>query len=162
MKYTFKESLISLNDIHKNTLPQKPPRSLKKTEVIFELNALFNATPHPITFQKKFLNILHYHTDNLYVFTDDSKDNDKTAVLNKTIIKKTLPTKCSIFTAEARATDLAFNIISKSKLKKHIVFTDSLLVLVSLSNKKKLVNPLITKLLSRLDSMFNRNEIIIC
>ena len=50
---------------------------------------------------------------------------------------------------------------SKSKHKKFIIFSDSLSVLLSFRNKK-IQNPLITKLLSRLDSMFNRKEIIIC
>ena len=60
----------------------------------------------------------------------------------------------SIFTAEARAIDQALNIISKSKRKKFL-FSDSLSVLLSLRNKK-FQNPLIIKLLSRLDSMSNR------
>ena len=60
----------------------------------------------------------------------------------------------SIFTAEARAIHLAFNIISKSKHKKFIIFSDSLSVLLSLSNKK-FENPLIIELLSRLDLMSN-------
>ena len=66
----------------------------------------------------------------------------------------------SIFTAEARAIDLALNIISKSKHKKFI-FSDSLSAFLSLRNKK-FQNPLIIELLSRLDSMSNRKEIIIC
>ena len=66
----------------------------------------------------------------------------------------------SIFTAEASAIDLALNIISKSKHKKFI-FSDSLSVLLSLRNKR-FQNPLIIELLSRLDSMSNRKEIIIC
>ena len=41
-----------------------------------------------------------------------------------------------------------------------MIFSDSLSVLLSLSNKK-LENPLIIKLLSRLDSMSNSKEIII-
>ena len=94
---------------------------------------------------------------------DGSKDNDRAAcaaVLNKTVLKKALPKESSIFTAEARAIDLALNIISKSKHKKFI-FSDSLSILLSLRNKK-FQNPLIIKLLSRLDSMSNRKEIIIC
>ena len=67
----------------------------------------------------------------------------------------------SIFTVEAHAIDLALNIILKSKHKKFIIFSDSLSVLLSLRNKK-FQNPLIIKLLSRLDSMSNRKEIIIC
>ena len=82
-------------------------------------------------------------------------------VLNKTVLKKALPNESSIFTAEARAIDLALNIISKSKHKKFIKFSDSLSVLQSLRNKK-FQNPFIIKLLSRLDSISNRKEIIIC
>ena len=52
------------------------------------------------------------------------------------------------------------NIISKSKHKKFI-FSDSLSVLLLLRNKK-FQNPLIIKLLSRLDFMSNRKKIIIC
>ena len=115
--------------------------ALKKTEVIFELNELPKIKPHPITYQEKFHHILQHRPDLLHVFTDGSKDNDKTAraaVLNKTIIEKALPTETSIFTAEARAIDLALDIFSKSKYKKFIIFSDSLSVLLSLSNKKNL------------------------
>ena len=41
----------------------------------------------------------------------------------------------SIFTVEARVIDQAFDIISKSKHKKFIIFSDSLSVLLSSSNK---------------------------
>ena len=67
---------------------------------------------------------------------DGSKDNDKTAcvaVLNKTIIKKGLPTESSLFTPEARAIDLALDIISNSEHQKFIIFSETLLVLLSLS-----------------------------
>ena len=95
---------------------------------------------------------------------DGSKDNGRAvcaAVLNKTVLKKALSRESSIFTAEAHAIDLALNIFSKSKHKKFIIFSDSLSFLLSLRNKK-IQNPLIIKLLSRLDSMSNRKEIIIC
>ena len=133
MKSTLKESNISLNDIHESILPQTPHWIIKNPKVIFELNELPKTKTHPITYQEKFHGILHHH-----VFTDGSMDNDKTAcaaVLNKIIIKKALPTESSIFTAEARPTELALDIILKSKHKKFIIFTDSLSVLQSLSNK---------------------------
>ena len=72
---------------------------------------------------------------------DGSKDNNKTAcaaVLNKAIIKKALPTESSIFPAEACAIDLALDIISKSKHMTFMIFSDSLSILLSLSNKKTL------------------------
>ena len=63
----------------------------------------------------------------------------------------------SIFTAEVYAIDLALNIISRDKHNKFIIFSDSLSVLTSLENKK-LENPLIVKLLSRLDSMSSHKK----
>ena len=132
--------------------------------MILELNEHSKTKTHPSTYLEKFHNILQHHPDHLYAFTDGSKDNGRAAcaaVLNKIVLKKALPTESSIFTAEARAIDLALNITSKSKPKKFILFSDSLSVLLSLRNKK-FQNPLIIKLLSRLDSMSNRKEIIIC
>ena len=85
---------------------------------------------HPRTYQEKFHNILRRHSDHLYVFTDGSKDNDKTAcaaVLNKTITKKALPTESSIFTTEA------LDIISKSKQEIYLI----LRLALSLTNTKQ-------------------------
>ena len=137
--------------------------SLKTTS-----NSLIKQTPHnKNTSQhlsgKKFLTIVLHHPDHQYIFTDGSKDSNKTAcdaVLNKIIHKKALPMKSSIFTAEVRDIDLALNIISKDKhkktlsYKKCIVLSNSVSVLTSLRNKK-LENPLIVKLLSH-------EEIILC
>ena len=66
-----------------------------------------------------------------------------------------------MFTAEAHAIDQAFDIISMSKHKKFIIFSDSLSVLLSLRNKR-FKNPLIIKLLWRWVSMSNSEQIIIC
>ena len=107
-----------------------------------------------MTYQEKFHNILLHYPDHLYVFLDGSKENYKTtrvAVLNKTTIKKALSTESSIFTVEPRAIDVALDISLKSKRKKCIIFLELLLVLLSLSNKKKLENPLFIKLLSKVD-----------
>ena len=157
IKSTLKESNISLNDMHASILLQIPPW-------IFELKELPKTKSHPINYQEKFHNILQHHPDHLYIFMDGSKDNDKTAcaaILNKTIIKKAFLMESSVFTEEAWAIDLAFNIIAKSKHKKFIIFSGLLSVLLSLSNKR-LENTLIIKVLSRLDSMSNSKKIIIC
>ena len=116
------------------------------------------------TYLEKFHAILLYYPDHQYIFTDGSKDNNKTAcaaILNKTIHKKALPMKSTIFTAEVCAIDLALNIISRDKHNKFIIFSDSLSVLTLLKNKK-LENSLIVKLLSRLNSMSSHKKIILC
>ena len=72
-------------------------------------------------------------------------------------------TMASVF--EKLATELKLKlkfIIFKLKLKfKFTIFSDSLYVLTSQENKK-LKNPLIVKLLSRLDSMSSHHKIILC
>ena len=153
MEPILKESTIPLNNIHKSILPQIPPWIQQKQ--------LHKTKTHPFTYQEKHQNILQQHPDYLCIYTDGSKDNDKTAcaaVLNKIIKTKALPMESSIFTAEACAIDLALDMISKEKHKKFIIFLDS--VLSSLNNKK-LEHPLIIKLLCRLHSTSNK-EIVFC
>ena len=114
-------------------------KPIKTPKVILELNEHSKIKTHPITYQEKFYNILHHHPDHLYVFTDGFEDNSMAtcaAVLNKTVLKKAFPGESSTFTTEARSIDLALNIISKSKHKKFIIFSDSLSILLSLRNKK--------------------------
>ena len=112
---------------------------LEVTYFLHKLTAFFFSHPHindqvtsglqtlVLPKQEKILIVI------LNTFMDGSKDNGRAAckaVLNKTVLKKALPRESSIFTAEAHAIDLALNIISKSKHKKFIIFSDSLSVLL--------------------------------
>ena len=72
----------------------------------------------PNTYLEKNHTILLYHPDHEFICTDSSKNSNTTAraaVHDKTIHKKALPMKSSIFTAEVCTIDLALNIISKNK-----------------------------------------------
>ena len=164
MEPIIKESKIPLNNIHETLIPKKAPWTIKKPQVILELSELPKTKTHPTIYQNKLYNILEHHPNHLRIFTDGSKDSDKTgcaAISNNKVIRKALPKESSIFTAETCAIDLALNIISENKHKRYIILSDSLSVLLSLRNKK-LEDPLIIKLLSRLDSMSNTKEILIC
>ena len=155
------ESAISVTRVHKSILPQIPPSIINKHQVILQLNKLPETKTHPSTYVERFDTILPHHLDHQYIFTDGSKDSNKTAyaaVLNETTHNRALPMKSSIFTAEVCAMDLALGIISRDK-HEFIIFSDLLSVLTSLRNKK-LKNPLIVKLLCRLVSMSSHNEII--
>ena len=69
----------------KASYPQIPPWIIKIPQVIFQLNKLPKTKIHPRTYLEKLNTIL---VDHQYIFTDGSKDNNKTAcatVLNKTI-----------------------------------------------------------------------------
>ena len=139
-------------------------RLLEKPEVIFYLNELPPQKNHPGTYIEKFHHILSDYPENIHVFTDGSKDHSRTAcaaVLNKIIHKKALPMESSIFSAEVCNIDLTLNIISRGKHNTFIILSDSLSVLTSLEYKK-LENPLIVKLLSRLESMSWHEKIFLC
>ena len=135
------ESAISVTNVHKSILPQIPLWIIKKPHVILQLNKLPKTKTHPSTYLKKFHTVLLHHPDHQYIFTDGSKDSNKTAcaaVLNKTIHKKVLSIKSSIFTAEVCAIDLALNIISENKHNKFIIFYDSLFLCINITEIKKI------------------------
>ena len=164
MKSMLQEFEMSVKNILQDIFPETPPWILEKPEVILKLNEFPKTKTHPSTYTEKFNHILLDYPEHLHVFTDGFRDHSRTmcaAVLNETIHKKALPMESSIFTAEICAIDLALNIISKSKGKKFLIFSDSLSVLTSLCYKK-FENPLIIKLLSRLDLMSNHKEIVMC
>ena len=73
-----KESTIPLNNIHKSILPQIPSWIIKNPKINLQLNQLHKTKTHPFTYQEKHQNILQQHPDYLYVYTDGSKDNNKT------------------------------------------------------------------------------------
>ena len=152
MKSMLQQSKISVKNIHLDIFPKTPPWILEKPEVILKLKT----KTHPCTYIEKFHHhIVSHNPEHLHVLKDGSKDHSRTtcaAVLNKVIHQKALPMESSIFNAEVCAIHLALNIISRDKHNTFIIFSDSLSVLTSLKNKK-LENPLIVKLLSRLDSM---------
>ena len=157
MKSMLQESEKSVKNILQDISPETPPWILEKPDVIFKLNELPKTKPHPSTYSEKSHHILMDYPEHLHVFMDGSKDHTRTAcvaVLNETIYKKALPMESSIFTAEVCVIDLALNIIGK----KFLIFSDSPSVLTSMCNKK-FENPLIIKLLSRLDLMPCHNEI---
>ena len=62
---------------------------------------------------------------------------------------------------EAYAINIALDLISESRNNKFIIFSDSLSVLESLKNRK-FNNPLIIKILCKLENLSNDNDIQIC
>ena len=103
MKPILKESAICVTNVHKSILREMPLWIIKKPRIILQLNKLQKTKTHLSTYHEKFHTILLHHPDHQYIFTEGSKNNNKTscaAVFNKTIHKKALPMNSSIFTAE--------------------------------------------------------------
>ena len=122
MEPIFKEPTIALNNIYKEILQQMPTWIIKNSKVNLQLNQLHKTKTHPFTYQEKHQNILQQHPDYLCIYTDRSKDNNKTvcaAVLNKIITTKALPMESSIFTAEACAIDYYRHYLERKTQKIH-------------------------------------------
>ena len=66
-----------------------------------------------------------------------------------------------IFSAKACVINMARDLISESRNNKFILFSDSLSVLESLKNRK-FDNPLIIKILCKLENLSNDNDVQIC
>ena len=84
---------------------------------------------------------LNYET----IFTDGSKDGDtagSACVTPSDTYKCRLPDNASIFSAEIKAIDLAFDHIEQSRNSDFIIFSNSLTVLQSLHNRH-IENPLL-------------------
>ena len=70
------ESTMSVSNVHKSILPYW---IFKKTQAIPQLNKLPQTKTHPSTHLENFHTILLHHPNHQYIFTDGSKDNNKTA-----------------------------------------------------------------------------------
>ena len=68
--------------------------------MILQLSKIPKTKTHSGTYYDKLANILQHHfAPHLYISTDGSEDNDKTAraaILNRKIIRKSIPNESSI------------------------------------------------------------------
>ena len=103
--------------------------------------------------------------DYKHIYTDGSKDDMKVgcAVVSDNFSKTMrIPDGSSIFTAEAKAIDLALDLIAhRETSNKFVIFSDSISVLKSLDHTSS-KNSLILKLLEKHHDLTECNEIIYC
>ena len=103
--------------------------------------------------------------DYKHIYTDGSKDDMKVgcAVVSDDFSETMrIPDGSSIFTAEAKAIDLALDLIADCETSnKFIIFSDSLSVLKSLDHTSS-KNPQIQKLLEKHHELSELNEIVYC
>ena len=94
------------------------------------------------------------------IYTDGSKDGNKVAaaaVVNNDIFSVRLPDEATIFTAEAKAIELAFEYIRISKNTHFTIFSDSLSCLQSLHNMN-IEHPLILSILNNYHQVVQKGK----
>ena len=143
---------------------RSPPWLPKQPVVILDLNKLPKNKTHPLTYQENFFNIHEKYQNYSYIYTDGSKDSNRTrfgAVLNKKMMKKCLPNEASIFTTEICAINLVLQIVDTNNIKKFVIHSDSISVLQSIKNANQ-NKPLIVKLLNKLNTIRHSKKGILC
>ena len=149
---------IDKTQILKSTPSKPPPWLLKRPKISLNLTKYHKKNTHPTIFHEKFLRLKNNRPNHICIYTDSSKNENKVlcaAIRHNTKITKWLPSSTSIYSAEAKATDLALNIIAQTEFN---IFSDSLSVLTFLKNPN-LDNPLTVQWLNRLEILLKTKEI---
>ena len=128
-----------------------------------DLTKLPKSSTNSLIFQQHFSELKINYTNYVSIYTDGSKDGTSVtsaAIINKHTISRRLPDGTSVFSAEAKAIELALQHVKHCNIAKVIIFSDSLSCLQAIKSCQ-LKNPLILDILELHDSL-TTSEIIFC
>ena len=134
-------------------------------EILFDLHSWKKSESNPHILKDDFRKMQSRYKNYQQIYTDGSKENSKVgcAVIsdNHSNMQR-IPDDSSIFTAEAKAIDLALDFISTCDANnKFIIFSDSLSVLKAMNHTSS-KNPQIQKLLEKCHELLANKEIALC
>ena len=156
---------INFKNIDKTFTPNIPAWCINKPKLIFDLHSGKKSETSPIIMKSNFQELKSHYMNYKHIYTDGSKDDMKVgcAVVSDDFSETMrIPDGSSIFTAEAKAIDLALDLIADCETSnKFIIFSDSLSVLKSLDHTSS-KNPQIQKLLEKHHELSELNEIVYC
>ena len=125
-------------------------------KIILDLHKNKKSEVESHIFKNEFLEIKWKYKHHLSIYTDGSKQDEKVAcsVISPNFTDSIrLPDNNSIFTAEAKAIDIALYHIRDQSEKQFIIYSDSLSVLKSLKDLQHR-NPLIQQILKKILLLF--------
>jgi ribonuclease HI len=118
--------------------PKVPPWTLSKPRVLFDIRTESTKADTPDwIFHYKYREIRNTFQTYLPIFTDGSKDGDKTGcatILPSRVLSQRLPDGASIYTAELHAIVNALEHISRAPNNQFILFSDSMSALQAIAN----------------------------
>ena len=156
---------INPKNIDINFTPNIPAWCMNKPKILFDLHSSKKSETSPIIMKSSFNELKSNYTSCTPIYTDGSKDDMRVgcAVISDNYSENMrIPDGSSIFTAEAKAIDLALDFIDDCEISNNfIIFSDSLSVLKSLDHTSS-KNPQIQKLLEKQHYLSIYNEIIYC
>ena len=145
------ESNITLDSVRELTVPEHPPWLLHKPKINLSLAQHKKAETSNTAFQAAFNELRDSYQRHETIYTDGSHIAGKTgsaAVKELHVYKERLPDEASIYTAEAHALFLAQDHIETSDATQHLILSDSLSVLTTMSTYDW-SHPMINSILER-------------
>ena len=158
------EANINIKNVQHFSFPSKEPWTLNPPKIILDLHKNKKTEVESHIFKNEFLEIKSNYKHYLSIYTDGSKQDEKVAcsVISPNFTDSIrLPDNSSIFTAEAKAIDIALYHIRDQSEKQFIIYSDSLSVLKSLKDLHHR-NPLIQKILKKYYYLSVSKEIVFC
>ena len=158
------EANINIKTVQPFSFPSKEPWTLNPPKIIFDLHKNKKTEVESHIFKNEFLEIKSNYKHYLSIYTDGSKQDEKVAcsVISPNFTDSIrLPDNSSIFTAEAKAVDIALYHIRDQSEKQFIIYSDSLSVLKSLKDLHHR-NPLIQQILKKYYYLSVSKEIVFC
>ena len=158
----FENMNLDLDKIADFNISDVPPWTFSKPRVLLSLHNDKKSQTDPLVFRTKFHELLSDFPNYETIFTDGSKDGDtagSVCVTSSDTYKCRLPDNASIFSAEIKAIDLAFDHIEQSESTDFIIFSDSLFVLQSLHNRH-IESPLLLGVLLKHNDLADLNHIV--
>ena len=114
------------NTIEENSVPEIPSWCIRKPLIVFSLHSGKKSETNPDLLKQDFHELQLYYADYQQIYTDGSKDKERVgcAVLRENDHQTMrIPDGSSIFTAEAKAIDLALDLIDNcNSCDKFILF----------------------------------------
>ena len=138
---------------------------MKPPEILFDLHSGKNSESNPHVLKDDIRKLQDLYKNYQQIYTDGSKEDSKVvwAVIsdNHSNMQR-IPDDSSIFTAEAKAVDLALDFISTCDANnKFIIFSDSLSVLKAINHTSS-KNPQNQKLLEKCHELLAYIESVLC
>ena len=156
---------INKDKIETHSVPETPSWCINKPKVILSLHSGKKSESNPHILKENFHELQSYYSDYEHIYTDGSKDEDKVgcaAAKYDDCKQMRIPDGSSVFTAEAKAIDLALDFVNKCNYTdKYVIFSDSLSVLQALNHTSS-KNSQIQQLLLKHHEISNLKTVIYC
>ena len=129
---------INKEQIETHSVSEIPSWCIRKPTIDLSLHSEKKSESNPHLLKQNFHDLQSYYSDHEHIYTDGSKDEEKVgcaAAKYDDCKKMRIPDGSSVFTAEAKAIDLALDFVKTcAYTDKFVIFSDSLSVLQALNH----------------------------